>query len=76
MKKLQGKVIAKKTPKTLIVTVERQRIHPLYKKIMRRSKRYKVHSEQDAIVVGDVVTIVPTRPRSRDKYFIVEGEKK
>lgn len=76
MKILQGKVIAKKTPKTLIVTVERQRIHPLYKKIMRRSKRYKVHYEKDTVAVGDMVTIVPTRPRSKDKYFTLKEEEK
>lgn len=72
MKTLTGKVVSKKTAKTLIVEVEKQRIHPLYKKIMRSSKRYKVHDEKDIGKLGDIVKIVSTRPLSKDKYFKIE----
>ena len=75
MKTLTGKVVSKKTPKTLIVEVEKQRVHPLYKKIMRSSKRYKVHDEKEIGKMGDIVKIVSTRPLSKDKYFKIEEVK-
>ena len=60
--------------KTLVVEVVRQSIHPLYKKILRKSKKYHVHNEDPGIKLGDMVTIVKTRPLSKTKHYKV-GEK-
>lgn len=71
MKTLIGKVISTRMAKTIIVEIVRQQVHPLYKKIMRRSKKYKVHNEDVAIKVGDVVKIAPVKPLSKDKHYKV-----
>lgn len=69
MKILTGKVVSTKMTKTIVVDVVRQRFHPRYKKIIRRSKRYKVHCEDQSIKEGDVVKIVSCRPVSANKHF-------
>jgi len=69
MKILEGKVVSAKTPKTIIVEVERNNFHPLYKKIIRRTKRYKVHCENNDVKVGDLVKIKSVRPISKEKHF-------
>lgn len=69
MKNIIGKVVSTKMAKTIVVAVERQTIHPLYKKIIRRTKRVKVHSEDASLKVGDTVRIVGTRPISKEKHF-------
>ncbi len=62
---------------TAIVSVTRRSVHPLYKKVLRRSKRYKVNSGEFSLNLGDKVKIVQTRPISKDKHFkIVEVIKK
>jgi small subunit ribosomal protein S17 len=73
---LQGTVVSDKNAKTVIVRVERQVMHPLYKKYIKRSKRYAAHDEGDTHKVGDVVRIVEGRPLSRTKRWtvIVDGE--
>lgn len=67
---IKGRVVSK-TPKTVVVLVEREKIHPLYKKTFRRSKRYLVHDELGANL-GDLVEIVKVRPVSRNKHFHVQ----
>ena len=69
MKILTGKVVSNKMSKTLVVVVVRSSIHPLYKKILKRRRRYKVHSEDPSVNIGDRVKFVETKPISRDKYF-------
>ena len=64
---LQGTVVSDKGDKTVIVSVERRVMHPLYKKFIRRSKRYAAHDEANRHKVGDVVRIVECRPLSRTK---------
>ena len=71
MKTFQGKVVSTKMSKTLVVEVERQKLFPLYKKIVSRSKRYKVHNEDSSIKTGDNVVIQETKPYSKNKYFKV-----
>jgi small subunit ribosomal protein S17 len=68
---LQGTVVSDKGDKTVIVKVERRVMHPLYKKFIRRSKRYAAHDEQNRFKVGDVVRIQECRPLSRTKHFEV-----
>ncbi|MCB2054541.1 MAG: 30S ribosomal protein S17 [Geminicoccaceae bacterium] len=68
---LQGTVVSDKGDKTVIVTVERRLMHPLYKKYIRRSKRYAAHDEANRFKVGDVVRIQECRPLSKTKCWEV-----
>ncbi len=70
-KTLTGKVLILKTPKTATVVLERKFRHPLYKKVITRHKKYKVHYENMKLDQGDSVIIKETRPISKDKHFIV-----
>jgi small subunit ribosomal protein S17 len=58
--------------KTLVVLVESHRNHPLYKKTIKKVKRYKVHDEKNECQIGDTVKIVETRPLSKEKRWRVE----
>lgn len=71
---LQGTVVSSKNDKTVTVSVERQVMHPLYKKYVRRSKKYAAHDENNAIQVGDVVRIKESRPISKSKRWIVVAD--
>jgi small subunit ribosomal protein S17 len=73
MKKLQGKVISLKTKDTAIVKVERKWAHPLYQKLVRRSKKYACDFDVKVIelALNDVVEIEETRPLSKTKRFKV-----
>ena len=66
-----GRVVSDKMDKTVVVEVTRQFPHRLYKKIIKRSKRFKVHDEDNACSVGDVVRIMETRPLSKQKCWRV-----
>ncbi len=68
---LQGVVVSDKMQKTVIVNVERRVMHPVYKKVIRRSKRYAAHDEENRCKVGDVVTIRECRPLSKRKRWEV-----
>jgi small subunit ribosomal protein S17 len=68
---LQGIVVSDKGDKTVIVNVERRIKHPLYKKTIRRSKKYAAHDEANAFKAGDVVRIVECRPMSKTKTWQV-----
>lgn len=71
-KQLQGTVVSLKMTSTAVVSVERKTAHPLYKKIMRQTKRYKAHVMPEMkLNLGDEVVIEETRPMSRDKHFKV-----
>ena len=64
-----GTVTSDKMDKTITVSIETVKQHPLYKKIIKTSKKYKVHDENNEAKVGDIVRIVETRPLSKDKRF-------
>lgn len=68
---LQGTVVSDKGDKTVIVKVERRLTHPLYKKTIRRSKRYAAHDETNQYKTGDVVRIEECRPFSKTKSWMV-----
>lgn len=68
---LTGIVVSDKCDKTITVLVETYRIHPLYKKRVKYSKKYCAHDEQNQAKVGDKVVIAETRPLSRTKRFIL-----
>jgi small subunit ribosomal protein S17 len=67
----QGKVVSDKMQKTVVVDVESRMRHPLYGRIVRRSKKYKAHDEASECHVGDVVEIMECRPLSREKNWRV-----
>jgi small subunit ribosomal protein S17 len=67
-----GVVIGTQMKKTVAVLVERQVRHPLYKKIVRRKKKFLAHDEYEKCKVGDVVKIVETRPLSKMKRWRVK----
>jgi small subunit ribosomal protein S17 len=64
-----GRVVSDKMDKTRVVAVERVTRHPLYGKIIRRTKKYKFHDETNESRVGDMVKIMETRPLSKDKRW-------
>lgn len=67
---MRGRVVSAKMPKTVTVLIERTRMHPLYKKSFKRSKKYLVHTEIQT-VEGDLVEIVKIRPMSKNKHWQV-----
>ncbi len=71
---LQGVVVSDKMDKTVTVLVERRVMHPLYKKFIKRSKRYHAHDEANQHKVGDVVRISECRPISKSKSWEVIAE--
>jgi small subunit ribosomal protein S17 len=68
---LVGTVVSDKTDKTVTVLVERKVKHPLYAKIIRRSKKYHAHDEGNEFKPGDTVRIEETRPMSKTKTWKV-----
>lgn len=74
MKKTQiGKIISIKMNNTVIVEVTRRVAHPLYRKLVKKSKKYKVDSTGLTLNLGDKVKIGSIRPMSKEKYFKVLG---
>ncbi|SDU79406.1 30S ribosomal protein S17 [Arcanobacterium phocae] len=67
----RGYVVSDKMDKTVVVEVEDRRKHPLYGKVMTRTKRVKAHDESNEVQVGDLVRIMETRPLSATKHFRV-----
>lgn len=68
-KKLLGTVVSDKMEKTIVVSVETKIKHPIYKKYIRRSKKFKAHDEQNKCKLGDYVEITECRPLSKDKRW-------
>ncbi|RKY37390.1 MAG: 30S ribosomal protein S17 [Candidatus Omnitrophota bacterium] len=68
-KELIGVVVSDKMDKTIVVRVERLVTHPLYKKTIKKSKKYKVHDEENKAKTGDKVKIMETRPLSKEKRW-------
>lgn len=67
-----GVVISDKMDKTVVVEVSRTVLHPVYKKFVRRRKRFMAHDEENRCRIGDEVMIVETRPLSRHKNWRVQ----
>jgi small subunit ribosomal protein S17 len=66
-----GKVVSDKMQKTVVVAIERRVPHPVYGKMVTRTKRLKAHDELNSAKVGDTVRITETRPLSKDKRWRV-----
>jgi len=75
----QGRVVSASADKTIVVRVDVAKVHPMYKKVIKRSTRFHAHDEENQAKVGDIVRIVETRPLSRMKRWrlqeIVEAAK-
>lgn len=72
-KMLTGTVVSSKMDKTIVVRLERMKLHPLYKKSVKLHKKIKAHDERNECSVGDIVRVIETRPLSKDKrYRLVE----
>ena len=69
----QGMVVSDKMDKTVVVRVERLVPHPIYKKYVREHKKYKAHDPDNRCRVGDSVSIMETRPLSREKRWRVRN---
>ena len=72
---LQGVVVSDKAEKTVTVLVERRVMHPVYKKFVKKSKKYLAHDEKETAKTGDVVSIIECRPISKRKSWILVDEK-
>ncbi|AAD36557.1 30S ribosomal protein S17 [Thermotoga maritima MSB8] len=70
-KRLTGIVVSDKMDKTVVVAVEKLVQHPLYKKYVKRTKKYHAHDERNECKIGDVVEIEETRPLSKTKRWRV-----
>ncbi len=66
-----GRVVSDRMDKTVVVAVETPKRHPLYKKIIKRTAKYKAHDKNNECRPGDTVRIVETRPLSKDKRWRV-----
>jgi small subunit ribosomal protein S17 len=64
-----GVVVSDKMEKTIVVEITSNIKHPLYSKVVKRTKKFKVHDEEQIAHIGDTVEIMETRPLSKDKYF-------
>ena len=71
VKERVGEVVSDKMDKTIVVAIENRSPHPKYEKIVVRTKRYKVHDEENQCKTGDRVRIRETRPLSRTKRWTV-----
>jgi small subunit ribosomal protein S17 len=66
---LTGRVVSNKMQKTIVVQIERRKLHPLYKKYITRTKKVKAHDEGNECGIGDLVRVIESRPISKDKRW-------
>ena len=64
-----GKVVSNKMDKTVVVSIQDNVRHPLYKKIIKRTVKLKAHDEENSCNIGDTVKVMETRPLSKDKRW-------
>ncbi|MBC8171222.1 MAG: 30S ribosomal protein S17 [Anaerolineae bacterium] len=72
-RRLIGRVVSDKMDKTIVVEIERRKMHRVYKKVVKSTKRLMAHDESNAIQVGAMVRVVESRPISRHKRWVVEA---
>lgn len=68
-KSMTGTVVSDKMNKTVVIVVERKFSHPKFKKVVKTTRRFKVHDEKNECRSGDLITISETRPLSKDKRW-------
>jgi small subunit ribosomal protein S17 len=72
-RRLVGRVVSDKMTKTVIVAIERRTLHPIYKKVVKSTKKIMAHDESDSIQVGALVRVVESQPLSKNKRWVVEA---
>ena len=73
MKKiLKGKVVSDKMDKTIVVAVENKRLHPRYKKLVLKTRKFKAHDESNQCKIGDLVEIIEHTPMSKTKRWMLK----
>ena len=72
-KTMTGVVVSNKMDKTVVVKVERRFSHPVFKKVVKTTKKYKVHDEKNECLEGDFIRIQETRPLSKEKHWRLLG---
>lgn len=72
-RRLEGRVVSNKMDKTVVIAIERRKMHPIYKKVVRTTKKIMAHDESNALEVGALVRVVESRPLSRHKRWVVEA---
>jgi|TARA_B110001454_G_C12616796_1_gene391143 small subunit ribosomal protein S17 len=70
---MTGVVVSNKMDKTVVIKVERRFSHPVFKKVVKTTKKYKVHDEKNECLEGDLVRIQETRPLSKEKRWRLLG---
>ena len=68
-KTLVGTVVSNKMEKTIVIQIERRKLHPLYKKYITRTKKVKAHDAGNLCQIGDLVKVIESRPLSKDKHW-------
>ena len=68
-KTLVGTVVSNKMEKTIVIRIERRKLHPLYKKYITRTKKIKAHDAGNLCQIGDLVKVIESRPLSKDKHW-------
>lgn len=71
-KEMTGSVVSNKMQKTIVVKIERRVRHGLYAKYISSSRKFKAHDEKNEAKIGDIVTIIESRPLSRDKRWALQ----
>jgi len=71
-KRLVGRVVSDKMDKTVTVAIEGRSMHPLYKKVVSKTKKFKAHDETNKVPLGAIVQIVESKPLSKSKRWVVE----
>jgi small subunit ribosomal protein S17 len=71
-RRLQGRVVSNKMEKTVVVAVQRRRMHRLYKKVVSVTKKVMAHDESNALPIGALVRVVESQPLSKNKRWVVE----
>lgn len=72
-RRLVGRVVSDKMDKTVVVAIERRKMHPIYKKVVKLTKTVMAHDESNAIKVGALVRVVESKPMSKNKRWAVEA---
>ena len=69
---LKGEVVSNKMDKTIVVAVENRRLHPRYKKLVLKTRKFKAHDESNQCKIGDVVEIIEHPPMSKTKRWLLK----
>lgn len=70
---VSGKVVSKAGDKSVVILVERKVVHPKYRKIVKRFKKYTIHDENNSVKVGDVISAIECKPISKTKTFNLQN---